>query len=71
MKEAVKDGVNLKGYTAWGSINLISFSTSEMSKRRDSFNWYKNVIKTNEKGTIKDEEKPFITKLMKGFLLMF
>ncbi|AIC93147.1 glycoside hydrolase family 1 protein [Shouchella lehensis] len=33
MKEAVKDGVNLLGYTAWGPIDLISMSTSEMSKR--------------------------------------
>lgn len=67
MKEAVKDGVNLMGYTAWGPIDLISMSTSEMSKRygfiyvdqddegngtlnrskKDSFNWFKNVIATN------------------------
>lgn len=67
MKEAVKDGVDLMGYTAWGPIDLVSFSTSEMSKRygfiyvdqddegngtlkrskKDSFNWYKNVIATN------------------------
>ncbi|MGE7635310.1 glycoside hydrolase family 1 protein [Bacillus paramycoides] len=33
MKEAVKDGVDLIGYTAWGPIDLISFSTNEMSKR--------------------------------------
>ena len=33
MKEAVKDGVDLMGYTAWGPIDLVSFSTSEMSKR--------------------------------------
>lgn len=33
MKEAIKDGVNLLGYTMWGPIDLISFSTSEMSKR--------------------------------------
>ncbi|WP_272899161.1 glycoside hydrolase family 1 protein [Caldalkalibacillus salinus] len=33
MKEAVADGVELLGYTAWGPIDLISFSTSEMSKR--------------------------------------
>lgn len=33
MKEAVKDGVDLMGYTAWGPIDLISMSTSEMSKR--------------------------------------
>lgn len=33
MKEAVKDGVNLMGYTSWGPIDLISAGTSEMSKR--------------------------------------
>ena len=33
MKEAVKDGVQLMGYLVWGPIDLISFSTSEMSKR--------------------------------------
>jgi len=33
MKEAIKDGVDLIGYTTWGPIDLISASTSEMSKR--------------------------------------
>lgn len=33
MKEAIKDGVDLMGYTSWGPIDLISMSTSEMSKR--------------------------------------
>lgn len=33
MKETVKDGVDLMGYTMWGPIDLISASTSEMSKR--------------------------------------
>ncbi|MER2058628.1 MAG: 6-phospho-beta-glucosidase [Niallia sp.] len=33
MKEAIKDGVDLIGYTSWGCIDLISASTSEMSKR--------------------------------------
>lgn len=67
MKEAVKEGVDLIGYTAWGPIDLISMSTSEMSKRygfiyvdqddegngtlnrskKDSFEWYKQVIATN------------------------
>ena len=32
-KEAVKDGVNLIGYLAWGPIDLVSMGTSEMSKR--------------------------------------
>ena len=33
MREAVKDGVDLLGYTSWGCIDLVSASTSEMSKR--------------------------------------
>ncbi len=33
MAEAIEDGVELMGYTTWGCIDLISASTSEMSKR--------------------------------------
>ena len=33
MKEAVKDGVELVGYTPWGCIDLVSASTGEMAKR--------------------------------------
>ncbi|EUJ33835.1 hypothetical protein MFLO_01375 [Listeria floridensis FSL S10-1187] len=33
MREAIADGVDLMGYTSWGPIDLISASTSEMSKR--------------------------------------
>ena len=33
MAEAVKDGVNLMGYTTWAPIDLVSASTGEMSKR--------------------------------------
>lgn len=33
MDEAVRDGVELIGYTAWGCIDLISASTGEMAKR--------------------------------------
>lgn len=67
MYEAIKDGVNLIGYTPWGCIDLVSISTGEMKKRygfiyvdvddqgkgtfkrykKDSFYWYKNVIKNN------------------------
>ncbi|WP_353949107.1 6-phospho-beta-glucosidase [Sporolactobacillus sp. Y61] len=32
-KEAIADGVDLMGYTTWGPIDLISATTSEMSKR--------------------------------------
>ncbi|MGL4382457.1 MAG: 6-phospho-beta-glucosidase, partial [Bacilli bacterium] len=33
LKEAVKDGVDLIGYTTWGCIDLISAGTGQMSKR--------------------------------------
>lgn len=33
MNEAVKDGVELMGYTSWGGIDLVSLSTGEMKKR--------------------------------------
>ncbi|HCR44757.1 MAG TPA: 6-phospho-beta-glucosidase, partial [Ruminococcaceae bacterium] len=33
MREAVRDGVDLRGYTSWGPIDLISASTGEMAKR--------------------------------------
>lgn len=32
-REAVQDGVQLMGYTAWGCIDLVSASTAQMSKR--------------------------------------
>ncbi|HEM4800766.1 TPA: 6-phospho-beta-glucosidase [Streptococcus suis] len=35
MYEAIEDGVELMGYTPWGCIDLVSASTSEMSKRYD------------------------------------
>lgn len=67
MKQAVDAGVDLMGYTSWGPIDLVSASTSQMSKRygfiyidlddeghgtgkrykKDSFNWYQQVIATN------------------------
>ncbi|MDF7667503.1 6-phospho-beta-glucosidase [Orbaceae bacterium ESL0727] len=63
------DGVDVIGYTAWGIIDVVSFTTGEMKKRygviyvdrdneghgsmkrykKDSFNWYKQVIATNGK----------------------
>jgi 6-phospho-beta-glucosidase len=33
MREAVKDGVELMGYTTWGPIDLVSAGTGEMRKR--------------------------------------
>lgn len=33
LKEAVKDGVDVRGYYVWGPIDIISCSSSEMSKR--------------------------------------
>lgn len=31
--EAIKDGVEIMGYTSWGPIDLVSMSTAELSKR--------------------------------------
>lgn len=68
MKKAVAlDGVEVMGYTPWGCIDLVSFTTGELRKRygfiyvdknddgsgtgkrykKKSFEWYKNVIRTN------------------------
>uniref|UniRef100_UPI00403F5C24 6-phospho-beta-glucosidase n=1 Tax=Candidatus Enterococcus willemsii TaxID=1857215 RepID=UPI00403F5C24 len=68
MKKAIDyDGVELLGYTPWGIIDLVSFTTGEMKKRygmiyvdrdnegngslerykKDSFDWYKQVIESN------------------------
>lgn len=33
MREAIKDGVDLRGYYVWGPIDIVSCSSSEMSKR--------------------------------------
>lgn len=33
MKEAVSDGVDLRGYTMWGPIDIVSNGTGQMSKR--------------------------------------
>jgi 6-phospho-beta-glucosidase len=33
MHEAILDGVELMGYTSWGAIDLVSYSSSEMEKR--------------------------------------
>lgn len=67
MKKAIIEGANVIAYLAWSPIDMISSSTSEMSKRygfvyvdqddfgngskkrlrKDSFYWYKDVIKAN------------------------
>ncbi|MCC5424113.1 glycoside hydrolase family 1 protein [Clostridium botulinum] len=33
VSEAIEDGVDLMGYTSWGCIDLVSFTTSELKKR--------------------------------------
>lgn len=67
MKDAIADGVDLRGYTMWGPIDIVSNGTGQMSKRygiiyvdrddegngslerkkKDSFYWYRKVIKSN------------------------
>lgn len=70
IKEAIKDGVDVMGYTYWGPIDIVSAGTGEMQKRygfiyvdrdnegkgtlkrskKDSFDWYAQVIASNGKG---------------------
>ena len=33
MNRAIEDGVDVRAYTSWGCIDLVSASTSQMSKR--------------------------------------
>lgn len=33
LKEAIKDGVEIMGYTYWGPIDIVSAGTGEMKKR--------------------------------------
>ncbi len=33
MKEAVEEGVDLRGYTVWGFLDLVSFTTGQIEKR--------------------------------------
>ena len=67
MKEDIKDGTNLIGYTWWGPIDIVSAGTGEMKKRygflyvdknndgtgslnrirKDSYNYYKQIIESN------------------------
>ncbi|WP_394356312.1 6-phospho-beta-glucosidase [Bacillus changyiensis] len=54
MSEAIKDGVEILGYTSWGPIDLVSASTGEMKKRYG----YIYVEKDNEgNGTLKRSKK--------------
>lgn len=54
MKEVIKDGVNLIGYTPWGCIDIVSASTGEMKKRYG----FIYVDKDNGgKGTLKRSKK--------------
>ena len=55
MKKAVEiDGVDLLGYTPWGCIDLVSFTTGEMKKRYG----FIYVDKNNDgSGTLKRSKK--------------
>lgn len=54
MKEAVKDGVDLIGYLTWAPIDLVSFSTSQMSKR---YGFVYVDLDDNGQGTLKRTPK--------------
>ena len=54
MAEAIKDGVDIIGYTSWGPIDIVSASTGEMKKRYG----YIYVDRDNEgNGTLKRAKK--------------
>ncbi|SES16884.1 6-phospho-beta-glucosidase [Gracilibacillus ureilyticus] len=54
MAEAIKDGVDIIGYTSWGPIDIVSASTGEMKKRYG----YIYVDRDNEgNGTLKRTKK--------------
>lgn len=54
MKEAIQDGVDVFGYTSWGCIDMVSASTSQMSKRYG----YIYVDKNDDgSGTLKRSKK--------------
>lgn len=44
MEQAVKDGVELMGYTMWGCIDLVSASTAEMKKDMDLSMWIEMMM---------------------------
>ncbi|MEG1301867.1 MAG: family 1 glycosylhydrolase, partial [Erysipelotrichaceae bacterium] len=61
VKEAIEEGINLKGYYAWSVIDLLSWlngykkqygfiyvdhKNNLVRKKKASFYWYKNVIET-------------------------
>jgi len=53
-KEITKDGVELLGYTPWGCIDVVSFTTGEMKKRYG----FIYVDKDNDgNGTLKRSKK--------------
>ncbi|MDK2802754.1 MAG: 6-phospho-beta-glucosidase [Oscillospiraceae bacterium] len=54
MKESIKDGVDLIGYTSWGCIDLVSASTGEMEKRYGFIYVDKD---NNGKGTLNRSKK--------------
>lgn len=54
IKEAIKDGVDVMGYTYWGPIDIVSAGTGEMQKRYG----FIYVDRDNEgKGTLKRSKK--------------
>lgn len=61
VKEAISEGINLKGYYAWSAIDLLSWlngfkkqygfiyvdqKNNLKRKKKASFHWYKNIIET-------------------------
>lgn len=66
MKEAIEDGVDLMGYLMWGIIDLISFSTSEMSKRYGVIYVDQNNDGSGTKKRFKKESFTWYQKVIKA-----
>ncbi|MHC9532177.1 glycoside hydrolase family 1 protein [Dellaglioa sp. L3N] len=54
ISDAIEDGVDVRGYTSWGCIDLVSASTSQMSKRYGFI--YVDLDDVNQ-GTLKRTKK--------------
>lgn len=54
MKKAVEiDGVNLLGYTPWGCIDVVSFTTGELKNDMAPFMWISMMMETAQENDIK------------------
>jgi 6-phospho-beta-glucosidase len=57
IKEAIRDGVNVIGYTSWSSMDCVSSGTSEMAKRYGFI--YVDLDDNNEGSLVRKPKKSF------------